>query len=161
MIELEALDLLEGALSVPLDELDPDFVGTFASVFRRELDGTDPNCSIGVVLRNHVAVDGPEIGGFGEPSISRFTFSIQSIVKAADRLVGETWSMQISKLIRIALYRNHEFRSALLSLKVGDEPPYDRALRCGVLSTEYASANIQGGLAFMSQTEFFLDAEGI
>lgn len=161
MIELEALDLLQNWLSVQLDDMGSAFEGTFADVYRRELDNTDENFSIGVFLRSHIPQAAPEIGGNGEPAWSRFTFHIQTIVKSTEREAGERWSMQFTKLIRQALYRNPAFRSAMLSLKVGDEPPYDRALKFGVLTTEYASGEIRGGLAFMSQTEFFLDAEGI
>lgn len=161
MIELEALDLLELHLAVPLDVMGTDYGSQVATVYRRELDSTDPTFSIGVFLRQHSPMDRPEIGGNGEPGWSRFTFHIQTIVKSPERVRGETWSMQLTKLVRQALYRNAAFRSALLSLKVGDEPPYDRALKCGVLGTEYASGEVAGGMAFMSQTEFFLDAEGI
>lgn len=161
MIELLALDLLRTHLTVELDELGPEFDGRVATVYGRPLDGADPNCSIGVFLRDHKGMDAPQIGSNGEPAWSRFTIMIQTLVKSSEREPGEVWSIQFTKLVRRVLYRDAQLRSQLLALKVGDEPPYDRTLKCGVQGTEYASDAVVGGMAYMSQTEFYLDAEGI
>lgn len=127
-------------------------------IFRRMIEGSDPNPSVGVFLSQWQPQDRPAMGT-NEPSLGRYTFHIQTYVKASVREEGELWSMTLAKKIRALIYRDAELAAAIGAIREQDDFMTERTIRFGVENAEYQDTPIPGALAFFSQTTFWLDTE--
>lgn len=157
-LEVEAQQVVLAALErVSLGDL--GVVGE-PSVFTRLLDATDPNLSIGMAFMSWSPVDTPNIGSWGEPTIGRYVFAVQTFLKVVDRAEGEILSATLVKRVRQTLYRDPDLRSGLGALaEVDEDGTKERYLRHGITTSDYTDGSIQGGFAFLSQTEFFIETE--
>lgn len=154
-IELRALD----AIGLALTAVDMSEYGISAvSVYKRMLDSTDPHGSVGAFFHSWMPVEGPQIGTW-EPAIARYRYAVQSYLKLAERESGEEQNAAFTKKIRSTLYRDDDLRLSLGSLRDGDTPPIERALRWGIEQTQYSEASITGGFVYLSQTEFYFETE--
>lgn len=155
MIEVDCATALADALSkLTLAEYS---LGA-TTVVRRMLDGTDPNLAVGIFLQSWAPVDRPNIGGH-EPAIARYRFYIQTFIKSTVREDGELWAMTLAKKVRNMIYTDPSLRTALEQLRETDEVRIERTIRYGVEAAEFTDAAITGGLAFFSQTQFWLETE--
>lgn len=125
--------------------------------FRRPLTAVDPNGSIGLFYVAWEPVD-EEIGQW-EPSIQRYNFAAQVIVKHADEAAARILHGNISKSMRDALYRDASLRVSFGQLSIAGEDAIERFLRFGI--TRQSSANNQdaGSFIYLGQTEFYVDTQ--
>lgn len=146
---LATLSLVDQGMPVPV------------SVYKRSLDGTDPNFSIGMFFSSWAPTPQSAQIGQIEPGIGRYTFGIQAYLKADNRDAGERWMAVLVKRLRNLVYRDPDLRQQLGSLSEMDPevPAIERTLRFGINQVEYADSAISGGFAYLSQTEFFLETE--
>lgn len=128
------------------------------AVFRRPLDGTDPNISVGVTFNDWEAAQPMDIG-LNEPAQAWYGFSIQSLIKHSRREEGEHLGTVMAARIRRMLYRDEGLRVSLHSISVTDEDIRERVLKVKVLRQECMDTGFKGGFAFMSQTDFQVTTE--
>lgn len=134
-------------------------VGIAADVqgFPRQLVATDPNYALGVALKMWRPLDSPNMGSW-EPTIARYTFAIQTLVKDPVRVTGDAISREFSREVRNMLLRSETLRNALANLR-DDVDPVERAIRFSVERQEFDDSPISSGFIFLSQTEFCLDTD--
>lgn len=85
------------------------------ATFTRRLRTTDPDCCV-AIFAVHWNPEEVEIGGSPDPSISRYYFAIQALVRHTDEALGLAAHAYLSKVIRQQIYRVGSTRSALTSL---------------------------------------------
>lgn len=152
MIESLVIDSLADSFSARLSISDY-FLESQVAVFKRSLDGTDPNVSIGITFTEWQPAEPMDIG-LNEPAQAAYGFTIQSLIKHTKREYGEHVGAVIASRIRQMLYRDEVLRVSLHSISVTSEDVVERVLKVGVLRQECMDTSFKGGFAFMSQTEF-------
>jgi hypothetical protein len=154
-IEVRAAEIIKDKIA-GLDLAQYDIAGN-VQTFRRTIGPEDPNFSVGVILSNWQPSE-LLIGQF-DPVMGRYLISIQTMVKQSNREQGEREHAILAKLIRVMLYRDEALRVSLLQLRDGDFSPYERAMRYGVIQTNYADTKASAFYAFLSMTDIFLETE--
>lgn len=157
MIESSIIDTIADAFSERLS-LSDHFIETPTAVFKRSLDGTDPNVSIGVTFSDWEPAEPMDIG-LNEPAQAHYGFSIQSLVKHSKREYGEHIGAVMASRIRRMLYRDELLRLSLHSISASDGDVLERVLKVKVVRQECMDTSFKGGFAFMSQTDFQVTTE--
>lgn len=139
--------------------LDPDL-----SIFRRPLRDTDPVQSIGIFAAQwYPQEDSYEmrggLAGPSEPTIDRYTITIQALVKDADEQRGLAVHSVLGKLVRTMLYRNPALRVGLSSLVTTTGESTERVTRWGVQTQRFHSNEISGSWLYLSTLEFWVETQ--
>lgn len=157
VIELRVIDAIADAFVDRLTMADYA-IESRTVVFKRSLDGTDPNVSIGVTFTDWEQAEPMDIG-MNEPAQAHYGFSIQSLLKHTRREHGEHIGAVMAARIRRMLYRDEVLRVSLHSISVTDGDVTERVLKVKVLRQECLDTSFKGGFAFMSQTDFQVTTE--
>ena len=148
----------EGLLDTLVDRLGT--IQGVSNVYKRELEPTDPNGSIGVSfeLWQPVLV---EMGGGGfDPSLSDYTVQIEHLVKHAHREEGSQVHRTLARSIRSMLYRDEATQLAFRQLAfVG--PEYRERLMKWHLEQRFAQNKIANAFYFVSGTTVTFQTETI
>lgn len=157
MIELAVIDALAAAFTDRLSLRDY-ITESNTAVFKRSLDGTDPNVSIGITFSEWGPNEPSDIGG-REPALADYSFSLQTLIKHSRREEGEHLGAVMAARLRRMLYRDDALRVSLHTISVSDEDTLERVLKVKVLRQECVDTSFKGGFAFMSQTDFLVTTE--
>lgn len=160
-IEVQVLDLMYGAIS-NIDLLDYGFEDEL-NFFRRPLGSGDPNYSIGMWLASWEPLEGPSIG-MVEQDLCRYNYGIQTLCKVDEREEGLRISALLTKKVRLALYRDEEFRLQLEQLREDQDgfPPVERFMRAKFERLSYDDMAITGGgFLYLSAGVFSVDTETV
>lgn len=159
-IEVQAWDLLLQAVQ-GISLLDYGLEEEL-NFFRRPLGASDPNLSVGVWLASWEALEDPSIG-MVEPDLCRYTFGVQTLCKSDERENGFRTSALLTKKVRLALYRDQEFRLQLGQLREDQDgfPPFERFMRAKYERMNYADMDVGGGFLYISASVFSLDTETV
>lgn len=142
-----------------LQLLDPDLYVT-----TRPLQPTDPIQSVGVTAVQWGPVENSyEIGKSfpGEPTLQRYDFVVQALVKHTDQSEGTAVISALSSMIRRMLYRDAALKVALSSLNSSALGSIERTQRWGVGSQRYLTNEVSGNWVFVSTSEFWVETESI
>lgn len=142
-----------------LEALDSDLF-----VASRPLQPTDPVQSVGVTAAQWYPMEGSQELGRnfpGEPTIQRYDFVIQALIKHTDQSAGTAVISALSTMIRRMLYRDASLAVALSSLSSSSLGAIERTQRWGVGSQRYLTNEISGSWVFVSTSEFWVETESI
>lgn len=95
----------------------------------------------------------------GEPTLQRYDFVIQALVKHTDQVEGTAIISALSSMIRRMLYRDAALTVALTSLSSSALGSIERTQRWGVGSQRYLTNEISGNWVFVSTSEFWVETE--
>lgn len=157
MIETQVINALAVAVSDRLS-LAEFFTESTPSVFKRAVDGTDPNFTIGITFVSW-APDQPVNIGSWEPATAHYVFTIQSLIKHTRREDGEHVGAVLASRIRQLLYRDEDLRLSLHGISANDLGVVERILKVRITGQECMDTPFKGGFAFMSQTELQITTE--
>lgn len=141
--------------------LDPDL-----HVYRRPLRDSDPNQSIGVFAAQwQPQQDSLEMRGgpqfVQEPTLQRYSISVQAFVKDMDEERGLFGHSVLSKMVRSMLYRDDPLRVGLSMLSVTMRGSTERARRWGITTQRFVSNELSGSWLYLSTLEFWLETETV
>lgn len=145
-------------LSVLADSLQDGSIPEVTGVLYRPLRASDPTFSLGIFPTDW-APDEIEIGTI-EPTLTTYTFQIQSLVIAADEQEGRQWGSYLAKSVRLVLYRNETFAVPLRQLReIRPDGSIERCQRFGIKRQKFAANILNGQLLHFSGTEFWVQTE--
>lgn len=137
--------------------LDPDLF-----VVARPLQPTDPQQSLGIFPAQWDPQEmSHEMGKLfpGEPTLQRYHYVIQSLIKHTDQIQGTAVISTLSSMIRRMLYRDPALNVALSSLSTSALGSIERAQRWGVGAQRFLTNEISGNWVFVSTLEFWVETE--
>ena len=161
MTAVPAIELLViDALSQAFESIDFIDYGVESSprIFKRALDGADPNISIGVTFSGWEPQENANISGW-EPAMATYSFVIQTLIKHTKREDGEHLGAVLANRLRRMLYRDQDLRISLYSISVLSGELHERVIRIRVDRQECVDTAFKGGFAFMSSTDFRVTTE--
>lgn len=142
------------------DEIDSDLFVT-----SRPLRTTDPLQSVGVFGTIWSPVlDSMELRGrlganSNEPTLGRYTITIQAYVKDADEERGAAVHSVLSGTVRAILYRDQPLRDYLGGLTSEVEGLTERAQRWGVTNQRYLTNELESEWLYLSSIEMFVETQ--
>lgn len=140
--------------------LDPDLF-----VFKRPLRKTDPTQSIGFSAAMWSPdEDSKEMRGSAlgqEPTISRYSVSVQAFVKHTVEEEGLGIHATLSKMVRTMLYRDTPLAVALRSLSEPAGPYTEKMMRWGIQTQRYFSNELNADWLYLSTLEFWFETETV
>lgn len=131
-------------------------------VVARPLQPTDPIQSVGIFPAQWGPQEGSQEMGRqfpGEPTLQRYDFVIQALIKHTDQVEGTAIISALSSMIRRMLYRDAALTVALTSLSSSALGSIERTQRWGVGSQRYLTNEISGNWVFVSTSEFWVETE--
>lgn len=133
------------------------------NVVLRSLNSVDPNGTLGISADDWVPLEWEMAGdGVQEPSIQRYTLSIQHLLKWGTQEEGERIHREVAKAVRLMLYRDHDFQVSLRSLVVQEDSRKERTLRFHIMDQKYASNSAGAGVfLFISVTNVTIETETV
>src|ERR1700752_2892664 len=132
---------------------------TDREIVDRALRPTDPPRSVGMFPTDWFPdVDSHEIGG-REPTLGRYTYRIQTLVKHTNEEEGRALYAKDAKIIRAILYRDAELVTRLTGLQEITLGGIERVKRWGVRNQRYLNNELQGQFIFLATTELWLETE--
>lgn len=131
------------------------------NVVLRSLNTVDANGTLGIAVDDWTPVEWEMTGdGVNEPTIQRYTLSIQHLVKWGKQEEGERIHREVAKAVRLMLYRDPPFQVSLRSLVVQEDSRKERTLRFNIIDQKYASNDAgSSGFLFISVTNFTVESE--
>lgn len=129
-------------------------------VFLRPLRQTDPDVSIGVVATGWSPTE-TEIGSPRGPTVSTYTYAVQSMVKHADAVLGLAAHAVLSKRVRRMLDNVTSASLSLGQLMVTDTTSIERTQRFQITRQQFLSNEISNSFVFIAALEFFLETETV
>lgn len=131
------------------------------TIIDRPLRYADPARSIGI----HVAEGTPlaqtqQIGQY-EPSVERYQFRIQNLVKHSNETMGKAWFALDAKSIKAVLYRDPALRLRLASLDEEILGTRETAKQWGVTRQRFLSNELRSQFIYLASTDFWLETESI
>lgn len=137
--------------------LDEDFV-----IITRPLRNTDPSRSVGIFPVDwRPSENSFEMTGGVGPTLSRYLFRVQNLVKHTDEIEGRALYAHDSKLVRAVLYRDTALRVRLAALTETTLGMRERTQRYGVNTQRFLNNEINGMFLYLSTTEFWLETETV
>src|SRR5687767_9909416 len=100
------------------------------TVFKRPLEGGDPNASVGIT-----AIDwqpGEYVIGQYDPAVATYLYVIQGFIKHSNTAEGIALHNKLAKTIRTMLYRDADLRVRLGALSVTSLGATERTQRMGI-----------------------------
>jgi hypothetical protein len=135
----------------------PDFDAFLA----RPLRPSDPARSFGMFPVDWMPRDESwEMSGFG-PTLSRYLFRVQVLVKHTDELEGRATYAEDAKNVRLILHRDVPLRTQLASLNETSLGGIERLQRFGIRNQRYLNNELQGQFIYLASTEFWVETETI
>jgi hypothetical protein len=128
-------------------------------VVNRAVRAGDPHKTIGIVAENWEPVEGSSELGIREPILHRYQFLIHNLTLSDDEVIGRDYFSNISKLIRVILYRNPELQLSLHELSEELLGQTERFKRSGVTRQRYAPGYLSGTWNFVGITSFWIETE--
>lgn len=131
------------------------------SVFRRELEPTDPNGSIGLCFELWTPID-VEMGGRGgfDPSLSSYVIQIEHMVKNAKREDGHLEHRRVARSIRAMLYRDATTQVEFRQLAHISADFHERLMKWS-LEQRFAANKIGNAFYFVSGTTVTFETETV
>lgn len=136
-------------------------------VFRRPLEVSDPVQSIGVFptlwtpTQDSVEMRGSSSPGPQEPTIQRYTLTIQAFVKDADEERGLSAHSVLSKYILAMLYRDEPLRLGLAQLSYSMLGVTEKTRRWGISTQRFVNNELDAEWLYLSTVECWLETETI
>lgn len=160
MTDSELMSEVVSVLETRFTELLNDATQEY-SVLTRTLRPTDPNQAIGIFASDWAPFeDSMEMGGPGvpaEPTISRYNFRIQNMVKAANEVEGRQMFARDAKIIRAILYRDQALAVRLRDINEVTLDSSERVMRYGVQRQRFLNNEIRGSFLYLATTELWVD----
>lgn len=128
----------------------------------RPIRPTDPWRTISVFAADHTAnEESVEILGQSappEPTIHRYQYRIQNLIRHTKEDVGKRLSSIDGKVVWTVLYRDPELRLALAAVVDTDVfSVTERFKRLGVRQQRYLNNEVRGEWLWVTQTEFWIE----
>lgn len=145
------------ALMTGLRTIDPDVM-----VLPRLLRPSDPVQCIGVApqtwgnIEDSMEMRGPRSA---EPTLQRYTLSIQSLVRDMDPDRGAAIHSILATRVRSVLYRNTDLAVMLRGLEVVLDGTREHLRRHGLGPQRFLSAELPSGMNFLSTLDFWFETE--
>lgn len=133
-------------------------------VVSRPLQPTDPQQSVGIMpVQWGPRPESLEMGGAfpGEPTLQRYDFVIQCMIKDTDQQSGPAVISSLSTMVRRMLYRGNGLAIDLSSLTSSALGSTERTQRWGVTNQRFLSNEISGNWIFVSTLEFWVETESV
>jgi hypothetical protein len=130
-------------------------------IVARSLNTTDANGMLGISPDDWAPLDVEMTGDSPfEPTVQRYTISLQHIVKHANEEEGQRIHREVAKALRLMLYRDPNFQVSLRGLFVREGTRKERTQRFFITDQRYA-ANQTGTTTFlyMSVTNIAVETE--
>jgi hypothetical protein len=130
-------------------------------VNRRSLNPMDNVQAIGVYpIRVEDVDDSFEIGRRFGPTVERWIYGIQGLVKDADEVQGSADHGELVSRIEDILYNDQPLRLALATTTaLSNSGVIRRVTKCGVRSRNYMQGGLAGEFYFLATLEFWLETE--
>jgi hypothetical protein len=139
-----------------------ELIGLDIEIIDRPLRYTDPSRSVGLFAVDWVPVEGSyEIGKGFEPTLARYNYRIQALVKHTDEEEGRALYASDSKIIKAILYRDAQLVQRLTELQETNFGSIERAKRWGVRAQRFLNNELQGQFIYLATTELWLEAETV
>lgn len=142
------------------DLIDPDI-----PVLRRPLRESDPVQCIGIFAsmwtpdQDSIEMRGSASPGPQEPTIGRYSITIQSFVKHMDEEIGSATHSVLSKMILAMLYRDEPLRIGLAGLSASLLGVTEQTKRWGIASQRYLNNQLASEWLYLSTVECWLETE--
>jgi hypothetical protein len=147
------VDVLHGRFDTLMDDFE---------VIRRPLRILDPSRSIGLFVYTWAPVQDSTQIGQEEPTLNRYEYRIQLLVKATREIDARTIFGSATKSVRAILYRDAEMSNDLLSLTEDLLGTRETLKRFGVTRQTFANNDLgKRGFAFLTTTELWVQSEVI
>jgi hypothetical protein len=143
-------------LATELQKIDADVV-----VNQRPLDPLDNVQAIGIYpTKVEDQEDSMEIGRRFGPTVERWVYGIQALVKDADAVRGAADQGELVSRIEDILYNSQPLRLALgTTTALSTSGVIRRVTRKGVRSRNYLQGGLAGEFYFLATLEFWLETE--
>jgi hypothetical protein len=128
-------------------------------VVTRPVRETDPSETIGIFPTSWRPDDMSAQIGQMEMGLSRYTLTIQNIVKSMDEVEGRRRFSLHAKLLRAILYRDDGLRVLLGGLEEELMGTKERVKRYGIVSQNFVSNEFPGAFIYLGVTEFYVETE--
>jgi hypothetical protein len=133
------------------------------TVLKRPLRNTDPNQSIGITAAQWLPDENSrEMLGAAfavQPTLSRYTVSVQAFVKDMDETRGLNVHSVFSRIVRSMLYTDNPLRVGLSQLSSTLDGATERSQRWGITQQRFFSNELSGEWLYLSTLEFWLETE--
>lgn len=129
------------------------------TVVERPVRFIDPARSIGVYVADWSPLEDSQQIGQYEPTLGRYLYRIQNMVKATDEVTGKTYFGADSKMIRAVLYRDPDLHVRLAGLVEEVLGSRESAKRWGVSRTRFLNTELKSQFTYIAQTDFWLESE--
>jgi hypothetical protein len=148
----------ECIMDVLVDQLET--IEGVTNVFRRELDPTDPNGSVGLCFELWTPVE-VEMGGRGfDPTLSNYVIQIEHLVKHAKREEGNLQHRTVARSIRSMLYRDQATQVRFRQLAHINADVHERLMKWSI-EQRFASNKIASAFYFVSGTTVTFQTETV
>lgn len=131
-------------------------------ILARQLRPTDPPRSISFYPvdlapdQESMEIDG---SGVPEPTLQKYNYRAQTLVKHANEMEGRALSSQDSKFLVAILYRDSELRLRLTAIVESLLGSTERVKRHGVVRQRYLNNELQGNFIYLSTTDLWVETE--
>lgn len=127
----------------------------------RPLKPTDPARTVGMFPTDWVPdLESIELSS-REPTLGRYTYRIQTLVKHTSEEEGRALYAKDAKIIRAILYRDPQLVTRLTALQEVTLGAVERVKRWGVRNQKYLNNELQGQFIFLATTEMWLETESV
>lgn len=131
------------------------------TVISRPLRFADPARSIGVFVADWTPTQTSQQIGQKEPSLARYQYRVQNMVKTADEVTGKAWFSLDSKSVRAVLYRDPTLEIRLPALIEEVLGTREIVKQWGVGRQRFLSNELRSQFLYLAQTDFWLETEAI
>lgn len=131
-----------------------------AAVVGRALRPTDPSRTLGIVANTWSQVQPPLIGQY-DPSITAYDYELQLLVKHAKEDEGRRVAAQLSKTLRVMLYRDPDLRVGLASLSESSMQMTERVTKWSVRRQSFLANEINGQFIFLTTSEIVVEVDTV
>jgi hypothetical protein len=134
-------------------------------ILKRPLRASDPIQCVGVFgmlwtpNEDSIEFRGTPGSGPGLPTISRYTITVQGLIKDTDDERGLYVHSVLAKMLRSMLYRDTALRVGFAALSVTDLTGTESTSQWGLGTTRYYSNEIKGTWLYLSVLDFWLETE--
>lgn len=134
-------------------------------IVARQLRPNDADLAIGVFPVDWLPVEdsyemaGRLTGAPWEPTLSRYTFRLQVMVKDTDDEQGRRRYGIEAKNLRSILYRDQELPVRLRALKETDLESVEQVKRYGIRNQRYLNNEMQGIWLYLAVTDLWIETE--
>lgn len=134
-------------------------IPSIETILRRPLRVSDPTRSLACFSVDWAPTQ-LEIGGFG-PTLARYDFAIQTLVKEADEEEARRNSAVLAKSVRKMLYSNGALSLQLRGLSETGDGDIERVQRVGITRQQFASNLLNKQMLFYSSTQLWVETETV